>query len=281
MHRRRQLVVGDVVAVRVLADVAQDCGHIVHGDLALAPAQKLERPALALQRRDLTLALLVREPGAEIRPAAVLRLERGKIPVVGDLIAVGDRHDVIDPARGPVLAGAVDDPGLAPVCDQEARVEVEVAHHLAVAALAECLDGAAHDLHSLARGLATLDRDAQQVEAAGAVGLRLQIAERRLVADRDTVLVAAELGAPGPEGAPEDHRVRSRRLRDGAMSDAHNRPIPVLARRIADHVLRLVDLGICALRQEHGAAPGAVPESHERVTHDYCLSPVFSRYRSS
>src|SRR5690606_41855272 len=132
------------------------------------------RPALVPgQRRRPTLTHpLSLHDALPIWPAAILGLERGEIPVVGDLVAVGDRHDVFDPAGGPMPAGAVDDPGLALVRDQEARVEVEVAHHLAVAALAERLDGAPHHLHRLACGLTTLHRDPEQVKAAGAIGFR-------------------------------------------------------------------------------------------------------------
>src|SRR5690606_40576824 len=72
------------------------------------------RPALVPgQRRRPTLTHpLSLHDALPIWPAAILGLERGEIPVVGDLVAVGDRHDVFDPAGGPMPAGAVDDPGL-------------------------------------------------------------------------------------------------------------------------------------------------------------------------
>ena len=127
----------------------------------------------------------------------------------------------------------------------------------------------ADHVYRLARIARALDREAQQVEHHDAVLVLALVAECRLVADGDTMLVATELGPPAPEGFSEDDLVGAASLRDIQMGDSDERAVGIIARLEAHHVLGLVDLGIRALCQEHGTPRGGIAERYERVTHSH------------
>ena len=71
--------------------------------------------------------------------------------------------------------------------------------------MAERFDMMANDGDTLFGAGRALDREAKEIETAGAVLLVYLIAECRFVTDRDAMLVGAELGAPGPKGFTENN----------------------------------------------------------------------------
>jgi hypothetical protein len=171
----RPRVRGGAVGRGIFAEVAQNAGHVGDRDGPFARLQQFERAAFAQQRGDLRLALFLGEQSPEVRLRALGAGEGGEVPIVCDLIAVGDRHDVIDLSRGPVAAGAVEDIGFMTVADQQAGIEREVPHHLALPALAIGLDDRPDRLDGLTavRPRSTVSRQRSRQQAPSCSGFWL------------------------------------------------------------------------------------------------------------
>ena len=153
---------------------------------------------------------------------------------------------------------AIDHPGFRSIGHQQPTVERIVAHHLDVAALPKCFEVVAEDVHGISGSRGPLQRQPKQVEYDDAIAVRGLIAEGRLVADRDTMLVAADLATPGPERTVEQHLVGQGCLRNGAMGDAHQGAGCIVACWQTEDLLRFVDLRIGVLGEQHDAVQGVV-----------------------
>jgi len=106
-----------------------------------------------------------------------------------------------------------------------------VAPQLAIATLTIGLQQVGRQGHRFVPILGTLEHQSKKVDQDDTVALRRTVGEHRLVADRDAVLVDADLTAIEPEGLVENDLVGLPGLRYHAMGDAKLRPVRPAPRR--------------------------------------------------
>ncbi len=190
---------------------------------------------------------------------------RAPVCELGDGEAVADRsgagRHVLD---CPLASGGLEHERLARVGHDVAVVVGEVAVLVTAAAtLAVALQqiGDHGDRSRCGRG--SFEGEAEQVHPGQPERLSGSAGEHGLVADHDTVLVGAHLGAEHPERPAQQHGVGLGRLLDLDPGAAHSRAGRVRASRLPLQQLRLVGIAVGILREQHSA------RSHDdhRVAH--------------
>ena len=177
--------------VVAFAGIAQQVGHGPH---VIRPAPRREEvvrhrlPLDAPPTQRVFSVSSTRSPKSAARRCAG---QRAAVPVVADGVAVRDRAEARHLARRPVLAGGLDHHRAVAVGDDEAAVEMAVAAELAIAALAEAVEQVGDEVDRLVPRPGAFEDQAQEVDQHDAVLVARAVAEHRLVADRDAVLVDA------------------------------------------------------------------------------------------
>ena len=143
-----------------------------------------------------------------------------------------------------------------------------VAAQLAIAALPIGFEHFGGHRHGLMAVLGSLQHQPQKVDQHDAIALRRPLREYCLVADRDAVLIGADLAAIEPERLVDQRLIGLPRLRDDAMRHAKLRAFRPAAAGDLDEVLRLVDLGVGVLGEQHAAVLGDGAERYEGIAHE-------------